>query len=280
MVELCAALVMTLQNMEDQKNYKELARLARRKIISMIHKAQTSHVASNLSCIDIATVLYENLQEGDKVVWSAGWKAATIYYFLAQQKQIPDEDLEKFPHAPYLGLAEPGVRGVFVAGGAMGHGLPVAVGMALAKKKAEEKGIVYCIMSDGEMNEGTTWECAAFAAHHKLTNLIILIDANKWQAMGRTSDVLNIHILNAFKGFDWYIDECDGHDYRDIEDAIKNCEGVGPNVIVCNTIKGSGGDTACDIFEQGLLYHYKHVDEETYRKATELLSQKKMHRMP
>src|SRR6266567_5962241 len=91
--------------------YKEKALAARKKVLSMIHRAGTSHVASNFSVIDIATVLYENLQEGDEVVWSAGWKAASIYYFLAQQGKIPMEDLEKFPQSPYFGLAEPAVNG-------------------------------------------------------------------------------------------------------------------------------------------------------------------------
>src|SRR3990167_3033678 len=99
--------------------YKELARQARIKILSMIHEAGTSHIASNFSVIDIATVLYENLKPGDEVVWSKGWAAATIYYFLAKQGKIPMEDLEKFPNPPYLGLAETTVNGVWCSGGAV-----------------------------------------------------------------------------------------------------------------------------------------------------------------
>src|SRR3990167_10165245 len=125
-------------------NYKELALEARKEVLTLIHKAGTSHIASNFSVIDLATVLYANLKEGDEVVWSKGWAAATIYYFLAKQGKILWEDLEKFAQEEngkikYLGLAETNVPGVWVNGGSVGHGLPVALGMALGKKRSGEK---------------------------------------------------------------------------------------------------------------------------------------------
>lgn len=234
----------------------------------MIHKAGTSHIASNFSVIDIATVLYENLKEGDEVVWSKGWVAASIYYFLAKQGNIPQEDLEKFPHAPYFGLAEVGVNGVHVSGGSMGHGLPVAVGMALAKKLANEPGNIYCIMSDGELNEGTTWESAMLASHHNLSNLIVFVDKNNWQAMGRTSDIIHLkRLAQIWHGFDWEFYELDGHDTGQIEKSLLHIQaGVlskKPVMIMCNTVKGKG----VSFFEDHLLYHYKHVDDVDYQKA-------------
>ena len=159
-------------------DYKSLAKEARIAILGMVHKAQTSHIASNFSCIDIATVLYANLKKEDRVVWSKGWAAASIYWFNAKYKRGPQEAVEKFPQEPYYGLAETTVPGVLVNGGSVGHGLSIAVGIALAKKRAGEKGTVYCIMSDGEMNEGTTWESAMFAVHHKLDNLVVIVDKN------------------------------------------------------------------------------------------------------
>ena len=90
-------------------DYKELARQARIKILEMIHRGQTSHIASNFSVVDVATVLYENLKPEDEVVWSKAWAAAAIYYFLAKQGKIPEEDLDKFPNPPYIGLAETGI---------------------------------------------------------------------------------------------------------------------------------------------------------------------------
>lgn len=243
-------------------DYKSQALHARRTVLEMVHKAGTSHIASNFSVIDIATVLYANLGKDDQVVWSKGWAAATIYYFLAQEGKIPQEDLTKFPHPPYLGLAEPGVNGVLVAGGSMGHGLPVAVGMALGKKRSGEPGTIYCIMSDGEMNEGTTWESAMVAAHHKLDNLVVIVDKNGWQAMGKTDEVVDLDIESAFLGFHWQVRETDGHNHEKLEATILSTH-TGPLSIVANTIKGKG----VSFMENHLLYHYKHISDEDYDKA-------------
>lgn len=266
-------------------DYSRLAREARRKVLSMIHKAKTSHIASNFSVIDIATVLYENLKDGDEVVWSKGWAAATIYYFLAKQGKIPQEDLEKFPNAPYLGLAETTVNGVLCNGGSVGHGSPIAVGIALGKKRAGEIGTVYCIMSDGELNEGSVWESVMLASHHKLNNLVFIIDVNKFQAMGRTNDVIDLEpIEDRFIGFGWKALRIDGHsfdhlqgiwevDFADInpiagtfaqttrgaEERMKHK----PLVVICDTVKGKG----VSFMENKLEYHYKHVTDEDYEKA-------------
>lgn len=251
------------------KNYKELALQARKTVLRMVHRAQTSHIASNFSVIDIATVLYENLKEDDEVVWSAGWKAATIYYFLAKQGKIPEEDLDKFQDETYLGLAETSVPGVLVNGGSVGHGLSIAAGIALGKKRAGEKGTVYCIMSDGELNEGSVWEAAAFAAHHKLDNLVAIVDKNGWQAMGKTEDVMNLDPVKAFKGFAWQcgsqdtFDEIDGHNHYQIERALNFKVANQPRVVIAQTIKGKG----VSFMEDHLLYHYKNLDVETYQKA-------------
>jgi transketolase len=249
------------------KDYKAMALEARRKVLTMIHKAGTSHIASNFSVIDIATVLYDRLSKDDAVVWSKGWAAASIYYFLAQRGEIPQEDLEKFPRAPYLGLAETTVPGVLCNGGAVGHGTPIAVGIALAKRRAGQLGRVYCVMSDGELNEGTVWESLMMAMHHKLDNLCFIIDANGWQAMGPTKEICNVRWDNAFKGFGAHVGVFDGHSYPSLEmlePFFAGKKGKGrPHVAICNTIKGKG----VSFMENHLLYHYKNVDEETYQKA-------------
>lgn len=269
-------------------NYKELATKARIKVLEMVHRAGTSHIASNFSVLDIATVLYENLKEGDDVVWSKGWAAASIYYFLAKQGKIPVEDLDKFGkeidgEIPYLGLAETTVPGVYANAGSMGHGLPIAVGMALAKKRAGEPGMVYCIMSDGELNEGTTWEGALLAAQHRLDNLMVLVDMNGWQAMGKTADILPSvfpswpQVFHSDYGRQrilphWYIRGGNGHNYQMIESLIidepKRLRSLGdydpyPMCLQFETIKGAG----VSFFENHLLYHYKHVDDADYEKA-------------
>ena len=104
------------------KDYKKIAKEARIAILTMIHKAQTSHIASNFSCVDIATVLYENIKPEDRIVWSKGWAAASIYYFNAKYGLGPQEAVDNFPNEPYLGLAETTVPGVEVNGGSVGHG--------------------------------------------------------------------------------------------------------------------------------------------------------------
>jgi len=249
-------------------NYKELAREMRLKVLEMVHKAQTSHIASNLSITDVETVLYENLKPGDEVVWSKGWASASIYYFLHKQGKLTDEQLASFPNDPFLSLAETSVPGVYVSGGSMGHGLPVAVGMAIANKRMNEPGRIYCIMSDGELNEGTTWEAAMVAAHHKLDNLCVIVDKNGWQAMGRTDDVLSTGDLRAkWLSFGFDVMNIDGHDFIDIENAVFDAwhdfAGNNPKVIIANTIKGKG----VSFMEDCLKYHYSHVTEEDYVKA-------------
>lgn len=251
-------------------DYKKLAKEARIEILRLVHKGQTSHIASNFSVVDIATVLYENLQKEDRVVWSKGWAAAAIYYFLHKQGKITTRLYNLFPNKPMYGLAETTVNGVEVNGGSVGHGLSVAVGMALGKKRAGESGTVYCIMSDGELNEGSVWEAAMVAHHHKLDNLIAIIDKNGWQAMGRTEDVINLDAVNAFNGFGWFTRDIDGHDHAEIERVIIQDKYDAPKVIVARTIKGKG----VSFMEDHLVFHYKNVDDELYQKAlTELNAQ-------
>ncbi len=244
-------------------DYIKIALDVRRKALTMIHRAQTSHIASNFSVIDLAVVLYENLKPEDRVVWSKGWSAATTYILLARKGIIPESDLDIFPNKPYLNLVEIGVKGVETTGGSMGHGLPVSLGIALGQKKAGTPGMVYCIMSDGEMDEGTTWESIMIAAHHNLDNLTVLIDRNTWQAMGRTEDVVRLEPLEEkWKVFGWDALRVDGHNYQAIEKAILNYSSK-PKVIICNTIKGKG----VSFMEDSLVFHYKYVDDDTYEKA-------------
>lgn len=250
-------------------DYQALAKQARRDILTLIHKAQTSHTASNFSVIDIATVLYANLKADDLVVWSKGWAAATIYYFLHKQGKITRDQMDSFPQAPFLGLAETTVPGVLVNGGSVGHGLPVACGMAYAKKLKGEAGNVYCILSDGELNEGSVWEAVMLAAHLKLDNLVAIVDKNGWQAMGKTEDVMDLtHLTDKFRAFKWIAGKIDGHNHYMILGAIKAAVGFEqPHCIIADTIKGKG----VSFMENHLLFHYKHVDDEDYKKAMEEL---------
>jgi transketolase len=249
-------------------DYAGIAKEVRRKALTMIHKAQTSHIASNFSVTDLAVVVYENLKPEDRVVWSKGWAAATTYILLSRKGEFPESELDIFPNKPYLNLSEYGVKGVETTGGSMGHGLPVALGIALGQKMAGTPGMVYCIMSDGELNEGTTWESIMIAAHHNLDNLTVLIDRNKWQAMGRTEDIIKMEPLqDKWSVWGWKVFRVDGHNYEEIEKAVL-APNNSPKVIICDTLKGKG----VSFMEDSLVFHYKYVDDEVYKKAMEELA--------
>jgi transketolase len=252
-------------------DYKKIATEVRRDMLTLLNKGHTSHAASNLSLTDIAVVLYENLKEEDIVIWSKGW-ASGLYYTLAIRQGILDKEevYSTFPNYPYLGLLEPHVPGIVTAGGSVGHGLSVACGRALARKREGKPGIIYVLMSDGELNEGAVWEAAMFASHHKLDNLVTIIDKNGWQAMGRTKDVLSLDgysvnsiLRNKFSSFGWNNRYIDGHDHKEIEESIFSKNKNAPKVIICKTIKGKG----VSFMEDSLVFHYSHVTDENLELA-------------
>jgi len=258
-----------------ETEYKQLATNARKKVLEMIFKAQTSHIGSNFSAIDLLTVLYDIASVGDKtdrVIISKGWIAACTYYFLSEKGLIPKEDLDTFCQSgsKYIGLLEPSVNGVDAAGGSMGFGLPFAVGFSLAKKIAKEPGRVFVLMGDGEVAIGTTWESALIAAQQKLGNLTVIIDANGLQAMGEIKDILNIEPLkDKWEAFGWDVTEIDGHNYDDIKNALLNdSKSDKPNIIIAKTIKGRG----VSFMENNNIYHYKALSQEEYEKALKELN--------
>lgn len=258
--------------------YKKESVQARLKVIEMINEAQTSHIGSNFSSIDVLTVLYDIANIGkdskkDKVVISKGWIAASVYYFLAKKGIIPEKDLQDFckPGSKYIGLVEPTVEGIEAAGGSMGFGLPFGVGFAIAKKIKRENGKIFVLMGDGEVAIGTTWESALIASHHKLDNLVVVIDANGLQAMGEVKDVLNIDpIKEKWQAFGWNVEEIDGHNFEEIESALSKVGAVKgkPSVIIARTIKGKG----VSFMENNNLYHYKALSKEEYQRALKELN--------
>jgi len=258
------------------KNYKKIANEARKAVLRLIYQAQTSHIGSNFSCIDILSVLYDianidkDLKEDrDRIVISKGWVAASIYYFLSEKGIIPKEDLESYckDDSKYIGLVEPSVRGVEAAGGSMGFGLPFGVGFALAKKVKKEKGKAFVLMSDGEMDCGTSWESALIAAHHRLDNLFVMVDFNGLQAMGKVKEILNVEPLkDKWQAFGWEVREIDGHNFEEIEKSLTSSS-ERPVMIIAKTIKGKG----VSFMENNNLWHYKAPSEEEYKKAMEEL---------
>lgn len=256
--------------------YKKIATDARKKVLEMIYKAQTSHIASNFSCLDILTVLFEKMDpRKDKFIASKGWIAASVYYFLAKKGIIPEKDLERYcqpGEKKYIGLIEPqGKFGLEFAGGSMGYGLPAGTGFALAKKLKKEEGTIYVIESDGGMQVGQTWEAVQIARQHKLNNLVLIVDDNSLQAMGETKKILNIHPLDKkLKIFGWDVKKINGHNFRQIEKAFRQAQGKlkKPLAIIAKTIKGY----PISFMSGNNLYHYKNLSKQEYLKALKELN--------
>lgn len=244
-------------------DYAKVANESRKKCLDLVYKAQTSHIGSLFSCADVMAVLFDKIDlDKDKFVLSAGWKAAMLYFHLWKKGRITEEQLNSYcqPGSPWIGLSEPIHPDIPVSGGSMGLGLPGAVGLALAKKLKGEEGTVYVLMSDGELQCGTTWESALIARHHQLRNLVVLIDGNGFQAMGRTEDILTPTFPNEMT-------VAHGHDYQDIAQALERSldrtRPWGINNIVFATVKGKG----VSFMENNNLYHYKQLSETEYNEA-------------
>lgn len=251
------------------ENYQEIAKQSRIKCLELVFKAQTSHIGSLMSCADIMAVLFEKIDlDRDRFILSAGWKTCMLYYHLWKKGRISEKELNSYcqPGSKFIGLAEPIIPDIPAAGGSMGFGLPFGVGFALAKKIKKEKGKAFVLMSDGEMDCGTTWESALISAHHRLDNLVVIVDFNGLQAMGKVKEILNVEPLkDKWKAFGWEVREIDGHNFEEIEKSLTNpplYEGK-PMVIIARTIKGKG----VSFMENNNEWHYRAPEKEEYQRA-------------
>jgi transketolase len=233
-----------------------IARRLRLKLIEMSHAAGTPHLGSALSCVDILVAAYWNILKidsarpqdplRDRFILSKGHAASALYATLAERHFFPAPWLDNFAkhHSPLAEQPAPNCApGVELATGSLGHGLPVGLGMALAGRIQKQDYRVFVVMSDGECNEGSVWEAALFAPAQKLENVAIVIDYNKWQATGRSNEVMNLPSLrDKFAAFGWSASEVDGHDISALTAAMENVpNGSGrPVAIVAHTVKGRG----------------------------------------
>lgn len=257
---------------------EQIAKEARLKVLDMVYKAQSSHIGSNFSCIDIMTAIFDRIDlDKDKFILSAGWKAASLYYFLWKKGRITLAELDSYckEGSKFIGLAEPIHPDIAFSGGSMGYGLPAAVGFALSKKLRGERGVVYCLMSDGELAIGTTWESALIAAQHKLDNLMVVVDNNGFQAMGKKDDILK----SEFPSEGWHSlnnsGSTDGHNLEHLKDVLSrtvNAWGyliTRPKYLIANTIKGKG----VSFMENNNEWHYRYPTKEEYLAAKKELCQ-------
>lgn len=248
---------------------RKCAQMMRKDVLSIICTAHASHIGSAYSVIELLVYLYEKVlridpkhpadANRDRFILSKGWGAAALYSILAHKK-ILDQSYRALyctNGSPYIGIAtRNGLPGLEATTGSMGHGLPMAVGMALAAKLKRRKYRVFVIISDGELNEGVTWEAILQAGHFKLDNLVVIIDCNGWQSFGRTKDVLDTTpIKDKFDAFKWSVRSVEGHNFRDIDRVFTRTPFVTsrPSVIIAKTIKGKG----VSIFEDSNEWHYR-----------------------
>lgn len=247
---------------------QELARLSRVSCVTMCGTSGSSHVGSSLSVIDIMAVLYTGIAnvtpstlkdlDRDYVIVSKGHAASATYAILAHAGFFSAEWLASYCQngAPLGGhVSQAGIPGVEVSTGSLGHGLPFGTGVAWGKAARFRQGHVFVVMSDGEQDEGSTWEAALFAAHHKLANLTVIIDRNGLQSLGATESTLRLEPLgDKWTSFGWRTYEVDGHDHTSLAQVIreaKKCQV--PTVVIANTVKGKG----VSFFENTVLSHYQ-----------------------
>jgi len=249
------------------------ANQARARLLRMHFEAGVGHIGGNLSALDAMLHLHgEVMGEHDLFVLSKGHSAGALYITLWAQGLISDEELTSF-HKDNTTLSGHPVahwhKGIAFATGSLGHGLGLASGAALGKRLRGESGDVFCLLSDGECEEGSTWEALLFAHHQKLANLVALVDANGLQGFGTTSEVASLEpIADKFRGIGLTVLEIDGHSPAALTQALAR-RGDGPLIIVLRTVKGRG----VSFMEGRMEWHYLPLKPEQYEQALRELGQ-------
>ncbi len=270
-----------------KKDLSRVAHTIRHRTIETSARAKIPHLGSCLSCVELLTALYwqelsidpkaPDSPDRDRFVLSKGHGAPVLFQVLAERGFFPVEKLSEFgqpgsvfhEHPPKPGY----IPGVEAATGSLGHGLPMALGMAVAQRIQGIQNRCYTLLSDGECNEGSIWEAAMFAAGQNVDHLTAIIDYNKWQATGRSQDVMALEPLAAkWEAFGWHAQQIDGHDFEAINKALDaaRSETKKPSVIVADTIKGKG----VSFMEDDNNWHYRTPNAEELAAALTELKEK------
>lgn len=240
----------------------------KRRFLGMYKRANAGHVGSALSCAEILTfVRFAWMNAGDTLVLSKGHAAAALYALLVEDGSLLESSMEEFYRDATSLPAHPPVNrlpNVPFATGSLGHGLSLVAGMAMGCRLHSEQRTLFCVTSDGELDEGSIWEAALFISHHRFSNLVWLIDRNGLQGIGRTEDVLALEPLeDKLRAFGFYVAAADGHDFGSLTRAKEECLSAGalyPKVIVCTTVKGKGLGALQDTVD----CHYLPMTDEQY----------------
>ncbi|MCB9094327.1 MAG: transketolase [Halobacteriovoraceae bacterium] len=261
-----------------------LAKKIRIHVLNMTTTGKSSHIGSAFSIVDILTVLYskiinanpKNLEDPnrDKFILSKGHAGAAIYATLAEHGFFdPEKLMEHYQDGSIFSghVSHKGVPGVEYSTGSLGHGLSVATGMAMANKKLGKKNYTYCLMGDGECDEGAVWEAAMFANHHKLNNLIAIVDYNKIQSLESVADTIALEPFeDKWVAFGWKVLRVDGHNFEALEKTFKEAQAQSkPTVIIADTIKGKG----VSFMENTVLWHYRNAQGDEYSAALKELEE-------
>ena len=257
----------------------------RKTVLRMAYSGSTVHVGCAFSIIEILAVLYRNhlrypdnnpnAEMRDYMVLSKGHGVMAQYACLFEKGWLSQADIDNYfkDGSKLKGLSDAHVIGCEVTSGSLGHGLSVGVGMALAAKLNASDQYCYAIVGDGEMNEGTMWEALLFATHRQLDNLVVIVDENGFQAMGTTTDVLDLgNLPRKFEAFGFETLAVDGHNESELEQALiqlKKSKNGKPKAIVAKTVKGKG----VSFMEHENIWHYTRLNSDTFAAAMAELEQ-------
>lgn len=254
-------------NIEDLET---IAKILRGRIIETSSRTSTPHLGSCLSCVDLLVALYFSVLKidpkhprdprRDRFILSKGHAAPALFQILAMKGFYPESRLETYGQDGGVFAEHPPtpdhLEGIEAATGSLGHGLPMGLGMALSARINKQSYDVYAILSDGECNEGSVWEAAMLSAAQKVDNLHVIIDYNKWQATGRSQEVMALDpLVKKWEAFGWRAQEINGHDIKQIISALKEkpAEDKRPVAIIAHTIKGRG----ISFMEDDNNWHYR-----------------------
>lgn len=265
---------MTASTHTNIKSFADLEKLQgtlRLKILEMYFTANAGHIGCSLSCIDLMIgSLISHRKENEVFLLSKGHAAASLYACLHELGEISDEVLATYYKNGTTLPAHPApnkIKGIPFATGSLGHGLPIASGIAQGNKILQNDEFTYVLMSDGETNEGTTWEASHYAVANKLDNLIVMIDKNGLQGFGNTNEVLGVSAdKNKWEAMGFEVVEIDGHNVEEIYtqiDIFKACRNGIPKLLIANTVKGKG----VSYMENKLEWHYLPMKAEQYEMA-------------
>lgn len=264
---------------QDIEELNKIAKEVRKSILEQVYLAQSGHPGGALSCTDILTALYFNemninpnepkMEDRDRLVLSKGHASAALYAILAERGFFDKKELKEFRKIGSRLQGHPDLNklpGIDMSAGSLGQGLSAACGMAIASKLNKQSSRVYCIVGDGELQEGQIWEAAMTASHYKLDNLCLIVDNNNLQIDGKVTDVMSPYpIVEKLESFGFYVLEIDGHNIEEILVALKKARTINekPVAIVAKTTKGKG----ISFMENDSGWHGKAPSQEEYEKA-------------